>query len=163
MIVKTLKMTQKHYPDEQEVYLHCKSIFSGRYANLREVKSIIRILNTNRDSLKTLLKKYEHDDIVAVVKKLSNECVFLLPSRAYDRFPELLGTSKEEAERAVSESNAPASEPTTERGSSGSECDDDQMLELEGQCERLQRLLEKNIADWRRAKDQTVPTVNRYG
>jgi hypothetical protein len=91
-------------PDQKLVYLHCWSIFNGSNAQIRRQKKIVQVLAQHKKSIKTLTNAYPLDAIAIVAKKLLDERVFEITTRAQRRFPDLFQPSQtQEAEREASE------------------------------------------------------------
>ena len=104
-------MMAQRLPDQRLVYLHCRSIFHGTNAQLRQIKSIRRILETRRASIHFLTKDFSLDIIASVAKDLLQEGIFESTSKARLRFPEVFETTPaQKSERAASEAEAARSE-----------------------------------------------------
>ena len=97
-------MAKQPSPDKRLVYLHCSSIFSGANAKVRKPKTISRLLEQHKGSVKLLTKESTLPAIAAVAKELLDEEIFESLPRAKLRYPELFQPSEtQEAERAASE------------------------------------------------------------
>ena len=97
-------MAKQPSPDKRLVYLHCSSIFSGANAKVRKPKTISRLLEQHKGSVKLLTKESTLPAIAAVAKELLDEEIFESLPRAKLLYPELFQPSEtQEAERAASE------------------------------------------------------------
>ena len=97
-------MPKQPSPDSRLVYLHCSSIFSGANAQVRKPKTVTRLLQERKASIKILTEEFPLPAIAAIAKELLEEQIFESLPRAKLRFPELFQTSEtQEAERAASE------------------------------------------------------------
>ena len=97
-------MANQRYPDGRLVYLHCSSIFSGSNAHVRKAKTISRLLEKHKASIKILTKEFTLSAIGAIAKQLLDDRIFESLPRARLRYPELFQPSEtQEAERAASE------------------------------------------------------------
>ena len=97
-------MASQRLPDGRLVYLHCSSIFKGANAQLRKLKTIDKLLQKHRASIRILTNEFATSAIAVVAKQLLEEQIFDSLPRAKLRYPELFQTSvMQEAERAASE------------------------------------------------------------
>ncbi|MCJ1257356.1 hypothetical protein MMC24_005181 [Lignoscripta atroalba] len=104
----------KPSPDKRLVYLHCRSIFTGANAQLRNLKPVRKLLQDRKKSIKALTYEYPLEAICDVAKDLLKEGIFGDERRARLQFPELFEPSEaritareaSEAEAARSEAEA---------------------------------------------------------
>lgn len=94
-------------PDRRRVYITCRPIFTGDNALLRREKKIRNLVRKNKLSLTKLLSELGEDKLVAVLKGLLEENVFVSEVCARAIFPDLFQTTpSRNAEREVSEAKA---------------------------------------------------------
>ena len=97
-------MAKQPCPDKRLVYLHCSSIFSGANAQVRKAKTVSKLLQKHKESIKILTKEFTLPAIAAIAKELLDEQIFGSLPRAKLLYPELFQPSEtQEAERAASE------------------------------------------------------------
>lgn len=103
----TYKQMTKRVPDKQVVYLHCRSIFGGPRALVRQPRKVRELLRVKKASIKPLIHKFEFNDICTVAKELLDDGVFENESKARSIFPDLFTVSKAQAtQREESEKRA---------------------------------------------------------
>ena len=76
-------------PEERLVYLHCSSIFTGKNAEVRQLKKVTQILLKHKASIRGFIDEYGLENVSAVAKKLLKEGVFESLDEAQHRFPDL--------------------------------------------------------------------------
>lgn len=98
-------------PDQRLVYLHCRSLFDGVNAQLRQKKHIRRILQANKTSIVILTQEFSVDAICSVAKELLQDGIFESTSKARLRFPEVFETTAaQKSARVASEAEVARSE-----------------------------------------------------
>jgi len=99
----------KNSPDERLVYLALKNVFKGNDAQVRNSKTIRKIIQKQQKDInfKTLVHAHNIDNICNVAKSLLEQQIFESTLKAKIRFPEVFEVSPaQSAERATSEAGA---------------------------------------------------------
>ncbi|KAL2037307.1 hypothetical protein N7G274_009996 [Stereocaulon virgatum] len=82
-------------PDEQLVYLHCSSIFTGADAEVRKLKNVTKVLLRHNLSIEGLTDKFPLNRIATVAKKkLLGRAYSNLGLRHLDAFQNCFGNLK---------------------------------------------------------------------
>lgn len=81
-------------PDEQSVYFHCSTVFSGANAQIRKLKTITQLLSKHQKSIAVLTAQYPLGAIASVARQLLIEGIFESAPQAKARFPKLFPQSQ---------------------------------------------------------------------
>lgn len=106
-------MGNKNPPDERVVYLALKSVFKGPDAEVRNPRTIRKLINKNQEQavVADLVRAHNIDLICNTTRTLLTEQVFGSTLRAKIRFPEVFDVSPAQtAEREASEAEAARNE-----------------------------------------------------
>ncbi len=109
----------KNSPDERLVYLALKNVFKGNDAQVRNSKTIRKIIQKQQKDInfKTLVHAHNIDNICNVAKSLLEQQIFESTLKAKIRFPEVFEVSPaQSAERATSEAGAARTEADAIKG-----------------------------------------------
>ncbi|PYH93329.1 hypothetical protein BO71DRAFT_431078 [Aspergillus ellipticus CBS 707.79] len=107
-------MTTIPKPEQRQIFLACRAIFTGPHANLRKAKTIRARLADHETSLKALIPGFDLNRVLSVVKHFLEKGLFQSDAKAEVEFPGLFGSAspgretrheafEEEAARSVAE------------------------------------------------------------
>ncbi|KAN0068548.1 hypothetical protein V8E54_013272 [Elaphomyces granulatus] len=93
--------------DKRRVYLACRPIFTGNNALLRKQKKIRELLDKHKSPLHPLVRDFDINKIVEILKILLEKEIFQSEVKAKIEFPELFQSSPERSvQRTASENDA---------------------------------------------------------
>lgn len=102
---------QHSCPDKQRVYLACRAIFAGSYAQLRKPKKIRELVHAHKSSFPSLIRDYGVEKVLDILKSLLEQGIFQSQVKAKIEFPELfLSSPTRDVQRATSQKDAARSE-----------------------------------------------------
>jgi hypothetical protein len=102
-------MANKNLPDERVVYLTLKNVFKGPDAEVRQLKSIRKLITKYQKQydVANLINAHSLDTVCNIARTLLTEQIFESTLKAKIRFPEVFDVSPtQSAEREASEAEA---------------------------------------------------------